>query len=723
MISPPIADGLNEKQQQSVVLSEDINALILAGAGSGKTRVLTHRIHYLVSEKNHHVDDILAVTFTNKAANEMKERLTDLLRQPIGRMWVGTFHSLAHRLLRTHAVEANLTPTFQILDAQDQFRIVKRLMKENSIDETKFPIKKVQWFINQQKDEGILPQNIDSGYNFFVKQSAKVFDLYEKHCQANDLVDFAGLLVKSYELLKNNQNLLDYYQKKFRHILVDEFQDTNRIQYQFIKILHTQNNHVFCVGDDDQSIYGWRGARVENIQKIENDFKPIKVIKLEQNYRSTGNILSASNALIANNQNRLEKSLWTESGDGDLINVFNARTETEEAQYVVSEIENQFNQGKNLSECAILYRSNAQSRVFEESLIKRNISYRIYGGLRFFERAEIKDAMGYVRLTENTSDNIAFERVVNFPTRGIGLSTIEKIRSHAVESHTDLFQSSIAIIESLPARAGNALQGFINLIEAIIDSTKNLTLSEKVDSILLQSGLMAHYANDKTDKAGSKRENLDELVTAAKQYVHEDDSEMNETQGFIALATLDSSGESNQASQESVQLMTVHSAKGLEFPIVFLVGLEEDLFPSRQSKDEPHLLDEERRLCYVGMTRAMQSLTLSYASRRFLHGQSFYSLNSRFLDEISNSFLNYIKNPNSGYLTTANEDVKNPSKKMVSSSSSSIYSIGQVVNHAKFGLGTILNYEGSGDSMRLQIKFQKVGTKWLISSYAKLEVV
>ena len=723
MISPPIADGLNEKQQQSVVLSEDVNALILAGAGSGKTRVLTHRIHYLVSEKNHHVDDILAVTFTNKAANEMKERLTDLLRQPIGRMWVGTFHSLAHRLLRTHPVEAKLSPTFQILDSQDQFRIIKRLMKENGIDETKFPIRKVQWFINQQKDEGILPQNIDAGYNFFVKQSAKVFDLYEKHCQTNDLVDFAGLLVKSYELLQNNQSLLDYYQKKFCHILVDEFQDTNRIQYQFIKILHNQNNHVFCVGDDDQSIYGWRGARVENIQKIENDFKPIKVIKLEQNYRSTGNILSASNALIAKNQNRLEKSLWTESGDGDLINVFNARTETEEAQYVVSEIENHFNQGKNLSECAILYRSNAQSRVFEESLIKRNINYRIYGGLRFFERAEIKDAMGYIRLAENTSDNIAFERIVNFPTRGIGLSTIEKIRSNALENHTDLFQSSIAIIESLPARAGNALQGFIHLIEAITDSTKNLTLSEKVDSILLQSGLMAHYTNDKTDKAGSKRENLDELVTAAKQYIHEDDSEMNETQGFIALATLDSSGESNQSTQESVQLMTVHSAKGLEFPVVFLVGLEEDLFPSRQSKDEPHLLDEERRLCYVGMTRAMQSLTLSYASRRFLHGQSFYSLNSRFLDEIPKSFLNYIKNPNSAFSTTAYEDVKNPPQKMVSSSSGSIFSIGQVVNHAKFGNGTILNYEGSGDSMRLQIKFQKAGTKWLISSYAKLEIV
>ena len=722
MISPPIVDGLNEKQQQSVALDEDINALILAGAGSGKTRVLTHRIHYLVSTKNYHVDDILAVTFTNKAANEMKERLSDLLRRPIGRMWVGTFHSLAHRLLRTHPIEANLSPTFQILDAQDQFRIIKRLMKENGVDETKFPIKKVQWFINQQKDEGILPHEIDAGYNFFVKQSAKVFELYEKHCQVNDLVDFAGLLVKSYGLLKNNQSLLEHYQNKFRHILVDEFQDTNRIQYQFIKILHNQSNHVFCVGDDDQSIYGWRGAKIENIQKIENDFKPIQVIKLEQNYRSTGNILSASNALIANNQNRLEKSLWTESGDGDLINVLNARTETEEAQYVVGEIQTQFNQGRNLDECAILYRSNAQSRVFEESLIKQNLNYRIYGGLRFFERAEIKDAMGYIRLIENTSDNIAFERIVNFPTRGIGLSTIEKIRSYANENQTNLFQSSIAIVDSLPSRAANALQSFIHLIEAISDSSKNLILNEKVDSILLQSGLMSHYANDKSDKAGSKRENLDELVTAATQYVHEEDNEMNETQGFIALATLDSSGESNQSNQSSVQLMTVHSAKGLEFPVVFLVGLEEDLFPSRQSKDEPHLLDEERRLCYVGMTRAMKSLTLSYASRRFLHGQSFYSLSSRFLDEIPKSFLNYIKNESTENSYQRYEKNTNVSNKMIATSDS-IYSIGQVVKHAKFGLGTILNYEGSGDSMRLQINFQKAGTKWLISSYANLEIV
>ena len=722
MISPPSADGLNEKQQQSVTLSEDINALILAGAGSGKTRVLTHRIHYLVSEKNHHPDDILAVTFTNKAANEMKERLSDLLRRPIGRMWVGTFHSLAHRLLRTHPAEASLSPTFQILDAQDQFRIIKRLMKENAVDEKKLKIKEVQWFINKNKDNGISPQDIDVGYDYAKKQKVKVFDLYENFVQTNDLVDFAGLLVKSYELLKNNQPLLDHYQKKFCHILVDEFQDTNTIQYQFIKILHNQDNHVFCVGDDDQSIYGWRGAKIENIQKIEDDFKPIQVIKLEQNYRSTGNILNASNALIAKNKNRLEKSLWTESGDGDLINVFNARNEREEAQYVVSEIQTQFNQGRNLDECAILYRSNAQSRVFEESLIKFNLNYRIYGGLRFFERAEIRQAMSYVRLIENTSDNLAFERVVNFPTRGIGLSTIEKIRARAIESHTDLFQSSIAIAESLPARASNALQGFIQLIESITDSTKNLTLSEKVDSILLQSGLMAHYANDKTDKAGSKLENLKELVSAATEYIHEEEDEMTETEGFIALATLDSSGESNQSNQNYVQLMTVHSAKGLEFPVVFLVGLEEDLFPSRQRVNQPSNIDEERRLCYVGMTRAMQSLTLSHATSRNLYGETIYSRNSVFLDEIPSSFLNHIKNESGGNFYQGYKKSTNEGKSMASTSDS-IYSIGQVVKHAKFGMGTVVNYEGSGDSMRVQINFQKAGTKWLITSYAKLDTV
>ena len=715
-------DGLNQQQRISVTLEEDMNALILAGAGSGKTRVLTHRIQYLVAEKNCYLDSILAVTFTNKAANEMRERLSDLLLRPIGRMWVGTFHSLAHRLLRTHAIEANLSPTFQILDQQDQYRIIKRLMKENGIDEAKFPIRKVQWFINQQKDEGIQPNEIDAGYNFFVKQSTKVFTLYEAHCQANDLVDFAGLLVKSYELLKTNSSLCKHYQKQFKHILVDEFQDTNSVQYKWIKLLHTDSNHIFCVGDDDQSIYGWRGAKIENIQKIEKDFQPIKVIKLEQNYRSTGNILSASNALIANNHGRMTKSLWTKSGDGDLIDVYNARTETEEAQHVVGVINDAFNQGQNLGENAILYRSNAQSRVFEEALINRGIDYRIYGGLRFFERAEIKDAMGYVRLVENRNDNIAFERIVNFPARGIGLATVEKIRAHAAQSHYSLFQSAQMTVDTLPTRAANSLRLFVEMIEAITDDTKHLSLSEKVDSILIKSSLMEHYANDKTDKAGSKKENLDELVSAAEQYSHDEESDMSETQSFIALATLDTSGESNQQDRDCVQLMTIHSAKGLEFPQVFLVGMEEDLFPSRQSKDEPHLMDEERRLCYVGMTRAMKKLNMSYADRRFLHGQSFYSMPSRFLEETPNAFLNHIKSPHKDYsYAESHSSIGKPQKTITNSTSP--YSIGSMVKHAKFGTGTVLNCEGSGDAARVQVNFQSVGTKWLITSYAKLEIV
>jgi len=714
-------DVLNQEQRLSVTLEDNMNALILAGAGSGKTRVLTHRIQYLVSEKNCYLDSILAVTFTNKAANEMRERLGELLLRPIGRMWVGTFHSLAHRLLRTHAIEANLSPTFQILDQQDQYRIIKRLMKENGIDEAKFPIRKVQWFINQQKDEGIKPNDIDADYNFFVKQSAKVFALYEAHCQTNDLVDFAGLLVKSFELLKNNASLLDHYQRQFKHILVDEFQDTNTVQYQWIKLLSTEKNHIFCVGDDDQSIYGWRGAKIENIQKIEQDFQPIKIIKLEQNYRSTGNILNASNALIANNQNRLEKSLWTESSDGELIDVYNARTETQEAQHVVGVISDSFNQGQNLGENAILYRSNAQSRVFEEVLINHSMDYQIYGGLRFFERAEIKDAMGYVRLLENQNDNIAFERIVNFPARGIGLATVEKIRAYSVENHTSLFQSAIAITDTLPTRAANALKSFIEMIDSIADDTQHLTLSEKVDVILIKSSLMDHYANDKTDKAGSKKENLDELISAAEQYSHDEESEMSETQGFIALATLDTSGESNQKTRDCVQLMTIHSAKGLEFPNVFLVGMEEGLFPSRQSKDEGHLMDEERRLCYVGMTRAMKKLNLSYADKRFLHGQSFYSMPSRFIKEMPEAFLNHIKSPHKDYSYLESRDPLSKTKTMVASSSSP-YSIGQTVRHEKFGLGTILNYEGSGDAARVQVKFSQVGTKWLITSYASLEI-
>ncbi|MEO1918053.1 MAG: DNA helicase II [Candidatus Thioglobus sp.] len=716
-----ITDGLNDKQNQSVTLGDAQNALILAGAGSGKTRVLTHRIAYLVTQKNTHIDAILAVTFTNKAAKEMRERLEFLLRRPIRSMWVGTFHGLAHRLLRAHPIEANLSTQFQILDQQDQFRIVKRLMKENQIDESKYPVRKIQWFINQQKDEGIHPADIDAGYNYFIKQSVKVFELYEAHCKTNELIDFAELLVRSYELLKNNAELLAHYQNRFEHILVDEFQDTNTIQYKWIKLLSSGKNQIFCVGDDDQSIYGWRGAKIENIQKLESDFHPIQTIRLEQNYRSTGNILGASNALIANNSNRLGKSLWTDSGNGDLIDVYEARTETDEADYVVSTIQKHINDGASANECAILYRSNAQSRGFEERLIKYNIPYVIYGGLRFFERAEIKDALCYLRLMESSADNVAFERVVNFPTRGIGNATIEKVREFARDNNTTLFQAAIAISPSLPTRASNALIGFTQLIEQMCDDAKHLELSEKVAHLIKASGLIEHYSNDKTDKAGSKKANLEELIAAAKQYVHDDNSDMNEVTGFISLASLDSSGDTNAPINQNVQLMTIHSAKGLEFPNVFLTGMEEDLFPSRQSKDEPHLMDEERRLCYVGMTRAMKKLSLSFAIKRFLHGQSLYAYPSRFLDEIPTEYINSVKQKFGSTIQNYQED--DIFNQDIQPESNGQISVGRTVKHGKFGFGTVLNFEGEGDSARIQIKFKTAGTKWLIASYANLEFV
>ena len=716
-----ITNGLNDKQHQSVALGDAQNALILAGAGSGKTRVLTHRIAYLVTQKNIHTDSILAVTFTNKAAAEMRARLGSLLRRPIQSMWVGTFHGLAHRLLRTHYEKAGLTSGFQILDAQDQFRIVKRLMKENNIDESKFPVRKVQWFINQQKDEGIRAQDVDAGYNFFIKKSLEVFVLYESHCRANDLIDFAELLVRSYELLRNNAELLEHYQTRFSNILVDEFQDTNTVQYKWIKQLFTGRNNVFCVGDDDQSIYGWRGAKIENITNLETDFAPIQTIRLEQNYRSTGNILAASNALIANNSNRMGKSLWTDSGNGELIDIYEARTETDEADYVIRRIKKFIKDGSSASDCAILYRSNAQSRVFEDALIKYNIPYIIYGGLRFFERAEIKDALGYVRLCESTTDNVAFERIVNFPTRGIGNATLEKVREFAKDQHTNLFQAAIQVAPMLPTRASNALNGFIQLIEQMTDDSKNLILSEKVAYLLNNSGLITHYANDKTDKAGSKKENLEELISAAKQYSHDEDSEMNEVVGFISLASLDSSGDANAPIVDNVQLMTIHSAKGLEFPNVFLGGLEEDLFPSRQSKDEPHLLDEERRLCYVGMTRAMKRLTLTFAIKRFLHGQSLYAYPSRFLDEIPSEYVNKVKAKFGA--TQANYNDDDIYNQDIEPEANGQLSVGAGVKHGKFGYGTVLNFEGDGDSARIQIKFKQAGTKWLIASYANLEFV
>lgn len=721
---------LNEKQLHSVTLEDKTNALVLAGAGSGKTRVLTHRIKYLITQKQYDIDSILAVTFTNKAAKEMRDRLSELLLRPVDRIWVGTFHSIAHRILRSHPIEAGLSSNFQIIDQQDQFRIIKRLMKENSIDESILPIRRAQWFINKNKEEGVEPNEIEAGYDFFIKKNIEIFGLYNNYCEDNELLDFAGLLLKNYQLLQKNKSILDYYQNKFKNILIDEFQDTNNIQYKWVNILY-KNNNVFFVGDEDQSIYGWRGANIENIQKAVKDFEPIEVIKLEQNYRSTGNILNAANAVISNNNNRIKKSLWTNSGDGDLINIYNATTEYDEAQYAVDIIKNNFtNNAGSLADNAILYRSNAQSRVFEEILIKEKLEYTIYGGLRFFERAEIKDAMSYIRLIENQNDNIAFERIVNFPTRGIGLATIDKIRNHSTKKNISFLQAGNEIITQLPTRAANALKSFIDMIDSIITDTKNLELNEKINHIIHQSGLIQHYEKNKTDKANSKKENLEELVSAAKLYQHDEESELSETASFIVMATLETDSQQNKRNIECMQLMTVHSAKGLEFENVFLVGMEDNLFPSIQSKDESHLINEERRLFYVGITRAMKNLHISYADRRFINGQSFYSTSSRFLAEIPDKFINFTKNLQKEYHTREyskekyntsaySTDIKKTSNK--TSPNNDKYYIGRSVKHTKFGLGAIINIEGSGQDLRLQIEFRKSGTKWLIDAYAKLE--
>jgi len=713
-----ILQGLNNKQLESVSLDVNTNALILAGAGSGKTRVLTHRIAYLIQEKNIPLESILAVTFTNKAAGEMRDRLSLILRRPIPNMWVGTFHGLAHRLLRLHHDKANLSSQFQILDSQDQFRIIKRLMKENQVDESKYPVKQIQWFINSQKDEGLRPQDIDPGYNFFIKKSVEIYTLYEAHCQRNDLIDFAELLLRSYELLKNNEDLLNHFKSRFSHILIDEFQDTNKIQYNWIKQLYSGSNHLFCVGDDDQSIYGWRGARVENIQKLETDFNPLKTIRLEQNYRSTGTILSASNQLISNNSDRLGKSLWTDSGDGEMIDVYEARDEINEAEYVTSKIKALVSADANYSDCAILYRSNAQSRAFEEVLIKHNLPYVIYGGLRFFERAEIKDAMCYLRLSHAKNDDVAFERIVNFPPRGIGNSTLQKIREYAQQNLTSLYIAAKEIQPDLSTRASNSIKSFVEQMESIDDDIKHLNLSEKVAKILALSGLMNYYENDKSDKAGSKKDNLEELIAAAKNYLHEDE-EIDEITGFISLATLESSVESNHNPQQNIQLMTIHSAKGLEFENVFLVGMEEDLFPTNRSKEESHLLSEERRLCYVGMTRARKKLTLTHAIKRFIHGQSIYAYPSRFLSEIPDQHLNWI---NENQHSLQSQFSNSPVKSIVPESTSQL-AIGASVRHAKFGMGTVTNFEGSGDSQRVQVNFQSAGSKWLILSYANLDFI
>ncbi|HKJ50432.1 MAG TPA: DNA helicase II, partial [Gammaproteobacteria bacterium] len=609
-----IIDPLNERQREAVS-AEPGNILVLAGAGSGKTRVLTHRIAWACEVNGLSPFSVLAVTFTNKAASEMRSRVENLLGISAAAMWVGTFHGLAHRILRLHYEAAGLPQSFQILDSDDQLRMVKRAVRQLDLDEARWPPKQAQWFINHRKDEGERPSSIDPGQDPQVRQMLEIYRLYEDHCQRAGVVDFAELLLRALEVIRDHDDIREHYQRRFGHILVDEFQDTNAIQYAWLRLMAGPETPVFVVGDDDQSIYGWRGARIENIHHFESDFADTLVIRLEQNYRSTGTILKAANALIDNNRSRLGKELWTQSDAGEPIMFYSAYNEKDEARFVVDRIENWVEQGRSRSEVAVLYRSNAQSRQFEETLVTRGMPYRVYGGLRFFERAEIKDTLAYLRMISNPTADNAFERTVNHPPRGIGQKTIDEIRAHARAQSASLWNASLDLLGSdlLTSRARSALQTYVDLVRRMSAELAELPLDEQIKASIQMSGLDAHFRKDQSEKGESRVENLQELVGAGKSFEFDAviEENLSPLDAFLAHAALEAGEAQAGAWEDCVQLMTMHSVKGLEFPLVFLVGMEEGLFPHQRSGEEPGRMEEERRLCYVGITRAREQLVVT----------------------------------------------------------------------------------------------------------------
>lgn len=707
-----ILNSLNPAQQEAVRAPLG-HQLILAGAGSGKTRVLTHRIAWLIEVENISPFHIMAVTFTNKAAHEMRSRIEKLLNVSAKSMWIGTFHGLSHRFLRAHWQEAKLPQTFQILDSDDQYRLIRRIIHSLNLDEDRFPTKEAQWFINGQKEEGLEPHQV-SARDFKDQTLINVYLAYQDACLRAGVIDFADLLMKTCQVMATHDELREHYQARFRCILVDEFQDTNGIQYTWLKLFAGNQNAIMIVGDDDQSIYGWRGAKIENIQRFSKDYPGAKVIRLEQNYRSSGTILKAANALIAHNTGRLGKNLWTEGKEGERITMYAAFNETDEAFYIVNRIR-ELRQGEyNLSEIAVLYRSNAQSRVIEEALMQFGIPYRVYGGLRYFDRAEIKDALAYLRLIASQADDPAFERIVNTPTRGIGHRTLSAVREHAKMANMTMWEATQTLLSQhfFSARSATALQSFINLITTMAERFQGMPLDKQVEYMLHASGLIEHYRKEKGEKGLTRLENLEELVNAANQFMQEGvQDEMPPLAAFLAYAALESSDEQAESYDDGVQLMTLHSAKGLEFPVVFLGGCEEELFPHYLSMNDPKAIEEERRLCYVGMTRAMKKLYLTYAELRRMHGKESYHRPSRFLREIPPTLLEEVR-----FRTKTSRPGASavPSYKPRAQGK---FRIGQDVHHRIFGDGTILDCEGDGDEMKVSVRFKDVGTKILIASY------
>jgi DNA helicase II / ATP-dependent DNA helicase PcrA len=712
-----LLDALNDAQRQAVA-APLAPTLVLAGAGSGKTRVLTHRVAWLVQVENVSPHGILAVTFTNKAAGEMRGRIETQLGLPSAPLWVGTFHGIAHRLLRMHWREAGLPQSFQILDSEDQQRLVRKTVRSLELDEARWIPKEISWFINAQKDEGLRPKHLKDEGDPTRRQMIRVYDAYEEACRRNGVVDFAELLLRSFELWREASGLVEHYRARFGHILVDEFQDTNAIQYAWIKALAGPVSVPFVVGDDDQSIYRWRGARVENLQQFRRDFAGVQLYRLEQNYRSTGNILAAANAIIANNGGRIGKRLWTSGERGSAIRLYRAYNERDEAEFVVGRIRDWIARGGKRADTAILYRSNAQSRVFEEYLLAGRVPYRVYGGLRFFERAEIKDALAYLRLIGNRDDDASFERVVNLPARGIGARTLEVLRVHARANATSLWRASAACQEEIGARTSTCLQAFLALIEQLDAATSGLPLHEQVDHVIQASGLAAHYRKEKADKGEARLENLEELVSAARGFEPEDAS-MSPLAAFLSHAVLESGEGQAEAWEDCVQMMTLHSAKGLEFPVVFLCGMEDGLFPHTRSITDVAGLEEERRLCYVGATRAMRDLYLTYAEQRRMHGVDSYGAPSRFIAEIPAELVEEVR---PRVQVTRPAYVPSRAGRFVDDEPGSLR-LGQRVRHQKFGDGVVLSVEGQGSNARVQVNFERQGTKWLMMGYANLETV
>jgi DNA helicase-2/ATP-dependent DNA helicase PcrA len=712
-----LIDPLNDAQREAVTAPHQ-PVLVLAGAGSGKTRVLVHRIAWLIRVEGISAQSVLAVTFTNKAAAEMRSRIEALLEFPTRHLWIGTFHGLAHRLLRIHWQEAGLPEGFQILDSEDQLRLIRRVFKNLQIDENEYSPKELQWFVNAQKDEGLRPEHLDDEGNTGRRQMIALYSAYSQACEQAGVVDFGELLLRAHELFRDNETLLAQYQRRFAHLAVDEFQDTNAIQYAWLRLLAGESAMPFVVGDDDQSIYRWRGARVENLHQFQRDFPNHLLVRLEQNYRSTGTILNAANAIITNNASRLGKELWTEGNEGEAIRLYAAFNERDEAEFVVNRIRDWIAQGNQRSEVAVLYRSNAQSRIFEEAFLSAQLPYRVYGGLRFFERAEIKDALAYLRLLANRSDDPSFERVVNTPTRGIGARTVDVVRDYARANATTLWQAAGAVIATaaLNKRAQNALWAFLNLIEQMDQQVRGLELYEQVDHVIARSGLIEHYQKQKYERGDAKVENLEELVSAARSFLVDEDSDLPPLAEFLSHAALEAGEGQAEAWEDCVQLMTLHSAKGLEFPVVFLCGLEDGLFPHQRSLQDASGLEEERRLCYVGLTRAMQNLYLTYAEQRRLHGTDHYGTPSRFIREIPGELVEEVRPAMHAALPAF-------ARREPSAETGGGVRLGQRVRHGKFGDGVVLNSEGSGAHARVQVNFERVGTKWLVLAYANLEVM